>query len=90
MRALVAATREHSSIRLGASPRGALSLFEACQAYAMVECRDYVTPGDVKKMAVPVLSHRLLLTSQGGNRLSTSRERGQVIDEILGQLSVPV
>ena len=90
MRALVQATREHPSVRLGASPRGALSLFEACQAYALVEGRDYVTPEDVKKMAVPVLSHRMLVKSQGGNRLGTSRERAMLIQEMLEQIPVPV
>ncbi len=90
MRALIAGTREHPGIRLGASPRGALSLFEACQSYAFVDGRDYVTPGDVKLMAVPVLSHRLLIKSHGGNRLATSRERSLLIEEILSDLPVPV
>ena len=90
MRALIEGTREHPGIRLGASPRGALSLFEACQSYAFVDGRDYVTPGDVKLMAVPVLSHRLLIKSHGGNRLATSRERALLIEEILSDLPVPV
>ena len=90
MRALVEGTREHAGIRLGASPRGALSLFEACQSFAFVDGRDYVTPGDVKLMAVPVLSHRLLIKSHGGNRLATSRERSLLVEEILSDLPVPV
>ncbi len=90
MRALIAGTREHPGVRLGASPRGALSLFEACQSYAFVDGRDYVTPGDVKLMAVPVLSHRILSKSHGANRLATSRERSLIIEEILGDLPVPV
>lgn len=90
IRALVQATREHPGVRLGASPRGALSLFEACQAYALVEGRDFVTPEDMKKMAVPVLAHRILIKSQGGNRLGSSRERALLIEEMLDQIPVPV
>lgn len=90
MRALVEGTREHRGTRLGASPRGALSLFEACQAYAFVDGRDYATPGDVKLMGVPVLSHRLLVKSQGGNRLATALEQSLIIEEILSDLPVPM
>jgi len=58
---LVNATRNHPDILLGGSPRGTLSLFKACQAYAAIHNRDHVLPDDVKYLAVPVLSHRLLL-----------------------------
>lgn len=46
-------------VQLGVSPRGMIALMRACQAYAMIEGRDFVTPDDVKTLAVPVLAHRL-------------------------------
>jgi len=90
IRAVIHATRENPAIRLGASPRGALALFEACQANALVNGCDFVTPGDVKAMAVPVLSHRILAKSQGGSRLSTARDRVLLVEEIFSDIPVPV
>jgi MoxR-like ATPase len=60
---LVAATRGHTEVYLGASTRAALALYRAAQALALVEGRDYVVPDDVKQLAGPVLAHRLLLRS---------------------------
>ena len=62
---------------------------EACQAFALVEGRDYVTPGDVKRMAVPVLSHRVLVKSRGADLASASRERERVVHEIVKGVKVP-
>jgi MoxR-like ATPase len=90
MRAIIQATREHPSIRLGASPRGALALFEACQAYAIVDGRDFVTPGDVKTMCTAVLSHRILVRAQGGHRLTSPRERALIIEDIISSVRLPV
>jgi MoxR-like ATPase len=89
MRAIIQATREHPAIRLGGSPRGALALFESCQALAMVDGRDYVTPGDVKKMTVPVLSHRILVKAQGGHRLTSSRDRAVLVEDLVADIPVP-
>ncbi|HET9969859.1 MAG TPA: MoxR family ATPase [Streptosporangiaceae bacterium] len=58
---LVAATRGHPELRLGASPRATLHLARASRAYAALDGRDYVIPDDVQALAVPVLAHRLLL-----------------------------
>ncbi|MDO4584348.1 MAG: MoxR family ATPase [Planctomycetia bacterium] len=58
---LIEATRQREECLVGVSTRGALALYRAAQAYAFVEGRDYVTPDDVKALAVPVLSHRILL-----------------------------
>jgi MoxR-like ATPase len=65
---IVEGTRSHPDVRLGASTRAALSYYRACQALACVEGRDYVTPDDVKELAVPVLAHRLMTRAwdQGG------------------------
>lgn len=61
-------TREHPDVNLGASTRAALAFYRACQALACVDGRDYVTPDDVKELAVPVLAHRLMTRAwdQGG------------------------
>ena len=88
--AIIHATRNHEDIRLGASPRGSLALYDASQAYAMVDGRDFVTPGDVKVIAVPVLSHRILIKSHGGNLVSSVRERVQIVVGILESISIPV
>jgi len=61
---IVTATRNHVQLRLGVSTRGTLLYARICRALALLECRDYVIPEDVKKLAVPVLSHRILLNSK--------------------------
>ena len=90
MLAIVQGTRSHEQVQLGASPRGSLAFYEVCQARALVEGRDYVTPGDVKEMAVPVLSHRLLVKSRGADLSMAAQERARVIREILKRTEVPV
>jgi MoxR-like ATPase len=61
---LAGATRRHSAVKMGSSPRGTLALFRASQARAFLEGRDYVVPEDVKAVAVPVLAHRLALDTK--------------------------
>ncbi len=82
---IVAITRNHQSLQLGASPRGAIALLHAAQACAMLSGRDYVLPDDVRHMALPVLSHRLILTPE-------ARMKGIAAQHVLSQLldSVPV
>jgi MoxR-like ATPase len=58
---LVEATRTHSDVFLGASPRGSLALFRTAQARALIAGRNYVTPDDIKALAVTTLSHRLIV-----------------------------
>src|SRR3954462_11316701 len=58
---IVQTTRTHAEVALGVSTRGALVYFKACQAMAMVNGRDFVIPEDVKRLAAPVLSHRILM-----------------------------
>jgi MoxR-like ATPase len=55
-------TRRHESVYLGASPRGSLALYRACQAQALLAGRDFVTPDDVKGLAYPTLGHRLIVS----------------------------
>ena len=61
---LATATRRHGSIEVGASPRGSQGLMLLGRALAVIDSRDFVTPEDVKRVAVPVLAHRLSLTTQ--------------------------
>ena len=84
---LVRATRNHSGVELGVSPRGTLALYRSSQAYAAIHGRFYVIPDDVKRVARPVLSHRMIATSQ--TRLH-GRVMEQIIEEVLHNVSVPV
>jgi len=65
---LVHATRSHPDLALGASPRGSLALFKTAQALAALGGRDYVIPDDVKRLALPVLVHRLIVRPQSALR----------------------
>jgi MoxR-like ATPase len=58
---LVTATRESSQVQLGSSPRGTLALLKLARARAGLEGRDFVTPDDVKRIAIPALAHRIML-----------------------------
>ncbi len=60
--ALSNATREHEAVYLGASPRGSLALFRTSQARALLEGRDFVTPDDVKELALVTLGHRIIMS----------------------------
>jgi MoxR-like ATPase len=85
--AIVIATRNIPSLRLGASPRGSLSLMRAGQALAAISGRDYVLPDDIKHLAVPVLAHRLILKEE--ERLK-GKTQEIIIEEIMGQTPVPL
>jgi MoxR-like ATPase len=65
---LVQATRSHPDLALGASPRGSLALFKTAQALAALGGRNYVIPDDVKRLALPVLVHRLIVRPQSALR----------------------
>jgi len=83
---LVQRTRDHKDVYLGASPRGSLGLFRASQAVAAIQGRDYVTPDDIKKIAEPILSHRLILAP--GAHLQDLNE-DSILKEILNNVPVP-
>jgi MoxR-like ATPase len=82
---IVRATRNHRDIQLGVSPRGTLSLYRACQAWAAIRGREYVLPDDVKRLAPYVLAHRVLINP-------ATRLQGRRLDEVLMDvvLTVPV
>ena len=81
------ATRTHDTVRLGVSPRGTFALFRASQALAAIRGRAFVIPDDVKALGRSVLAHRIMLSPEARLR---GRHAGQIIDEIIAGLSVPV
>lgn len=83
---LAARTRTLPDVHLGASPRGSLGLARAAQARAVIAGRDYVTPDDVKAVAVPVLAHRLLLSPSAQLKGITPKS---LIDQIVNDTPVP-
>ena len=83
---LVAATRESPSVSVGSSPRGSLALVKLSRCRAALDGRDFVTPDDVKSVAVPALAHRLVLRPE----LWVQRRSGEdVVREILDQVRTP-
>jgi MoxR-like ATPase len=83
---LVNATRSSPELRLGASPRATLHLLRACRAYAALEGRDFVIPDDVQMLAVPVLAHRLLPTSDA---IIERKLPEQILTRLIERLPLP-
>jgi MoxR-like ATPase len=83
---IVRATRHHESVLVGAGPRATQALLLASRAYAALAGRDFVTPDDIKVLAVPVLEHRLILRPEFEIEGVTVRE---VIGKILEGVAVP-
>ncbi|GAB3043315.1 AAA family ATPase [Virgibacillus ainsalahensis] len=84
---LVSNTRTNSSIYLGVSPRGSISLMRAAKSFAYIYGRDYVLPDDVKYLAPFVLSHRVILTSEAKYNGLTNE---QVIESIVKHTHIPI
>src|SRR5437588_4703241 len=85
---VVHTTRNHPEVALGVSTRGALTCFKACQALAMVSGRDFVIPEDIKRLAGPVLSHRIVMKDRRGSRGDSTPEQ-KFIARILTEIPVP-
>ncbi|MGC3994325.1 MAG: MoxR family ATPase [Propionicimonas sp.] len=83
---LAAATRSHPALEVGASPRGSQNLVLLARAVAVLEGRDLVLPEDVKRVAVPVLSHRLTLTATSW---ASGRRAEDVVNELLAHVPGP-
>jgi MoxR-like ATPase len=83
---LVAATRDDPKLQVGASPRGALAVLKLARAKAVLGGRDFVTPDDVKAVAVPALAHRLTLRPELWVRRV---DPDQVVAELLGRVPTP-
>jgi MoxR-like ATPase len=84
---LVQATRKHSDVELGASPRASIGLYRCSQALAAIRGRQYVSPDDIKTLAPYALAHRVILKSQARLRERTSEA---VVHELLARVPVPV
>jgi MoxR-like ATPase len=84
---IVRSTREHDDVQLGGSPRASIAIFRTSQALAAIRGRAFVLPDDIKRMAPAVLGHRLILKPESRLRKRTANH---VIDEILGEIPVPV
>lgn len=80
-------TRNHSSVYLGASPRGSIALMKAAQAYAFMYGRDYVLPDDIQYLAPAVFVHRIILRSEAKFEGITAEE---VVGRVIARVSVPV
>ena len=79
-------TRNSADFRLGASPRASIALVKASKAFAFVNGREFVTPDDVKSLAVNILSHRLILSPKGKAAYNTNE---QAVEAILEKIKVP-
>ena len=82
---IAAATRAHSRVRFGVSPRGTLGMMRAAQGLALLRGRDFVTPDDIKALARPVFLHRIILKNE-------ERTRGAAVADVLAEvlMKVPV
>ncbi len=79
------ATRKAEKVILGISPRGELALMRAVQAWAIVNGRDYVLPDDIKRMAEPVLAHRMIVRSS----YQSKENETDILRDLLGKIAVP-
>ena len=84
---LAAATRQDPALSLGASTRAAIALIHGAQACALLDGRDFILPEDVQHMALPVLSHRVVLNPEARMKGVTAE---QVLVKILKNVAVPV
>lgn len=85
--AIVRATRSHSDVALGASPRGSLALYKTAQALAALRKRDYVIPDDVKRLVPLALAHRLIVKPESQLR---GRTAGAILGEILERTELDI
>jgi MoxR-like ATPase len=84
---IVHASREHEDVLLGGSPRASIALFRTAQALAAISGRDFALPDDVKKMALPVLAHRLILKPESRLRKRTTTA---VVKDLVEDAKVPI
>lgn len=82
---IVHMTRQHDEIEMGVSPRGTLALMRGAQGKAFIQNRSFVTPQDVKDVAITILAHRLVLTMDA----SLKKTNSQVLQSILKSVEVP-
>ena len=90
MLAIVEKTRCHESLAMGVSPRGAQALYRATQALAAVEGRDYATPDDVKRLAIPVFAHRVVVNTRIAIAQRSAEAAEKILTEIMTLVDVPL
>ncbi|HXA68218.1 MAG TPA: MoxR family ATPase [Bryobacteraceae bacterium] len=90
MLAIVEKTRNHESLALGVSPRGAQALYRATQAMALIEGREYVIPDDIKRLAVPVFAHRIAINARASLSQRSTELSERILQEILTLVEVPL
>ena len=87
---IVEATRHSEFLHVGASPRGSLALHRAAQALAFYEGRNYCIPDDIKRLVLPVLAHRVIVSSKYVSPYKRSEEAEDILTEILENIDVPL
>jgi MoxR-like ATPase len=90
MLAIVEKTRNHESLALGVSPRGSQAIYRAVQALALLDGRDYAIPDDVKRLAVPLFAHRVVINTRTTLVQRRADVGERIIEEILSQVDVPL
>lgn len=88
--AIVNRTRQSAHLSLGVSPRGSLMLYRAAQSLAFVDGRNFATPEDFKTLAIPVFSHRVVVSGRYSSTLKKSEQSEQILREIVESVPVPV
>ena len=88
--AIVEATRRSEFLLAGVSPRGSLALHRAAQALAYYEGRDYCIPDDIKRLALPALSHRVIVSAKYASPGKRSEEAEEILAEILQGIEIPL
>ncbi|WP_159023334.1 MoxR family ATPase [Formosa sp. L2A11] len=83
---IVVNTRSNSFLYLGASPRASIAILKASKAFAAIEGRDFVTPEDIKRAAIPVLQHRVIVTPEREMEGLSSK---QIIEQIIEAVEIP-
>ena len=83
---IIVATRSNQFLYLGASPRASISILKASKAFAAMQGRDFVTPEDIKRAAIPVLHHRVIVTPEREMEGLTSDD---IIKQIIEQIEIP-
>ncbi len=86
---LVEATRQSEYLDLGISPRGSMALYRAAQAMAYLDGRDWCEPEDIKELAIPVFSHRVIVSPRYSSPLRQSDESESIVETILEEVRAP-
>ena len=87
---LVEATRKSEFLTLGVSPRGSMALYQAAQARAFSQERYYCIPDDFKRLAVPVFSHRVIVSARYSSPLQSREESDAIIQGLIEEVEVPL